>query len=109
MAYSVKREPVNQNFTKPDPRMPDVEVMEVTSTYIKFGLYNTDASIANALRRTMIAEVPTMAIDLVEIMDNSSVLHDEFLSHRLGLIPLLSHSARNIKYSSECTCENGCA
>ncbi len=43
--------------------------------------------LTNALRRT-ISEIPTLAIDEVEIFKNDSALFDEVLAHRLGLIPL---------------------
>ena len=53
-----------------------------------FEMINIDVSLANALRRIMIAEVPTMAIEHVYMWNNSSIVHDEVLSHRLGLVPL---------------------
>jgi hypothetical protein len=46
-------------------RMPSLVVQELTDELIRFVLEGTDTSIANALRRVIIAEVPTIAIDLV--------------------------------------------
>lgn len=39
-----------------------------------FELIGVDASIANAIRRVLIAEVPTMAISTVFMNDNTSVM-----------------------------------
>jgi len=74
-------------------RNPSIEVTFLDDYNINFVLSNTDVSIANALRKAIISEVPTIAIDLVEIEENSSVLADEFIAHRLGLIPLVSTRA----------------
>jgi DNA-directed RNA polymerase I and III subunit RPAC1 len=53
-----------------------------------FSLIGIDASVANAFRRIMIAELPSLAIERVYIYNNTSIIQDEVLAARLGLIPL---------------------
>eukprot|EP01017_Pseudomicrothorax_dubius_P017659 TRINITY_DN1983_c0_g1_i1.p1 TRINITY_DN1983_c0_g1~~TRINITY_DN1983_c0_g1_i1.p1 ORF type:complete len:315 (-),score=91.19 TRINITY_DN1983_c0_g1_i1:167-1111(-) len=86
-----------------------VEILEYDNDHLKFELSNVDVAFANALRRVMIAEVPTMAIELVEIKNNTSPLHDEFISQRLGLVPLESSRVDQFVYRKECQkCSSGC-
>lgn len=83
---------------------------ETISKYeTKIVINNFSCSLANSLRRIMIGEIPTVSIDLVSIEINSSLICDEFLSHRLGLIPLKSDSAQRMKFTRECECENYCS
>lgn len=84
-----------------------LEITELTKDTIRFVLSNCDVSLANALRRVMISEVPTMAIHMVNIYENTSVLHDEFLTQRLALIPFVSDSVDKYKYTWECDCNPG--
>lgn len=59
-----------------------------TEMYIEFDLIGCLPSIANAYRRIMLSEVPSIAIEKVYIYNNTSIIQDEVLAHRLGLIPL---------------------
>ncbi len=58
---------------------------------------------ANSIRRAMIGEVPTLAIETVKIYDNTSALFDEMLTHRLGLIPIRSNEECLVP-QSRCSC-----
>src|SRR5438552_6180900 len=71
-----------------------VEIHGSNSLEMEFDLIGVDASIANAFRRILLAEVPTMAIETVFVFNNTSIIQDEVLSHRLGLIPIKADPGR---------------
>jgi len=65
---------------------------------------------SNALRRLCLNGVPIFAIDTVDIIENTSVLPDEGLAHRLGLVPLRTDLTRfNEPSKCECQSEVGCS
>lgn len=51
-------------------------------------------SLANAIRRS-VSEIPTLAIEEVDIYKNDSALYDEIIAHRLGLIPLENQKVKD--------------
>jgi DNA-directed RNA polymerases I and III subunit RPAC1 len=65
-----------------------IEIHQNDKNEATFSLIGIDTSIANAFRRILLAEVPTLAIERVYVENNTSVLADEVLAHRLGLIPI---------------------
>jgi DNA-directed RNA polymerase subunit D len=76
---------------------------------LRFFLGGVDVAVANALRRIMIAEVPTMAIDDVVVIENSSTMRDEMVAHRLGLIPLRTDlDSYVLPEDCDCQSEMGC-
>lgn len=87
----------------------NVEILEKTDTTIKFIIRDADAAFVNALRRIVLSEVPCMAIDEIVVLENSSMLHDETLSHRLGLLPIKTDlKTYNLPEDCKCKSEFGC-
>ncbi|KAL1600937.1 RNA polymerase II subunit 3 [Nothophoma quercina] len=86
----------------------NVRFLQADNQRAQFIVQNFNLETANSLRRVMLAEIPTLAIDVVEVIDNTSVLADEFVCHRLGLIPLSSKGVDDLLYSRDCDCEGYC-
>lgn len=93
---------------RPAPREVKILLKELRADSISFELVGADLSFANALRRVMIAEVPTIAIDVVEVAVNTSPMFDEFVAHRLGMVPLQSRDAPRLSYTRDCSCSSFC-
>jgi len=84
-------------------------VLEKDDKNMRLLVEGVDVPFMNALRRIAIAEVPCMAIDEVVIIENSSILQDEIIAHRLGLIPLKTDlDSYNLPEKCSCKSELGC-
>ncbi|GBP24305.1 DNA-directed RNA polymerases I and III subunit RPAC1 [Eumeta japonica] len=65
-----------------------IVIVRIDGFEMEFDLIGIQPAFANAFRRLMLSEVPSMAIEKVMIKNNTSLIQDEVLAHRLGLIPL---------------------
>ncbi|KZO98975.1 insert subdomain of RNA polymerase alpha subunit [Calocera viscosa TUFC12733] len=88
---------------------PTLRIRELQKDRVDFVMSGVDLAFANSLRRVIMADVATVAIDMVEIEVNTTVLVDEFLSHRLGMIPLTSTNCEEgMRYKRDCPCLGFC-
>lgn len=80
-----------------------IDILSQKDNELKFSVKGINYAFANELRRIMVSEVPTMAIEWVDFKKNDSAIPDELLSNRLGQVPLtFDKKAYNIKE----TCDN---
>ena len=90
--------------------LSSLEIISKDSKKMSVKLKGVPLQYANALRRICLNGVPVFAIDTVDIIENSSVLPDEGLAHRLGLIPLKTDLSRfNEPSKCDCHSETGCS
>ncbi len=89
--------------------MVEIQILEKTDEFMRFVVRGVNTPFVNALRRIMLTQVPTMAIDEIVILENSSILNDEILAHRMGFIPLKTDLDSYV-LPEECKCESelGC-
>jgi DNA-directed RNA polymerase subunit D len=88
----------------------EIQILEKTDDFMRFIVRGVNVPFVNALRRVMLTEVPAMAIDEVVILENSSILNDEILAHRIGFIPLKTDlDSYNLPENCECESEFGCS
>ena len=86
-----------------------IELVEKDAINLRIAIRDVDVPLMNALRRIALAEVPSMAIDEVVMIENSAILQDEMISHRLGLIPLRTDlDTYNLPEDCSCKSEFGC-
>ncbi len=86
----------------------DFKILNKTNNETVFVLSGINYVIANTLRRLIISEVCTLAVEEIHVAKNSSALYDEMLAHRIGLIPLKT-DLKSYTKKQECKCKGkGC-
>jgi len=82
-----------------------MKILQKTAEKVVF-VEEMDESLANAIRRSAL-EIPVLAIDEIEFHKNDSVLYDEVMALRLGLLPL--EAEKTMTLPEKCTCKGkGC-
>lgn len=98
-----------------------ITITRLSDELVEFDMVGIDPPLANAFRRILIAEVPTVAISQVTLYQNTGVIHDENLAHRLGLVPLVFepdnlewrppdsefNETNSLKFTLHAICERG--
>ena len=77
-----------------------LEIINENEQKISVKIKGIPLQYTNALRRICLNGVPIFAIENVDVLENSSVLADEGIAHRLGLIPLTT-DIESIKQGNE--------
>ncbi len=86
-----------------------IQILEKNDLSLRLLIEGSNAAFVNTLRRIIISELPAMAVDDVVIIENSSPLQDEFLAHRIGLMPLKTDlETYNLPEDCKCKSEFGC-
>lgn len=85
----------------------DIDIKSRDQERMVLVIDGVDVPFVNALRRICMVEVPTMAVEKVEIYRNDSRVFDEVLAHRLGLIPIRT-DLESVVPREECDCEDHC-
>jgi len=87
----------------------EIRVLEKDETNMRLLVRGVDVPFLNALRRIVTSEVPSMAIDEIVVVENSSIMQDETIAHRLGLVPLRTDlDSYNLPEECPCKSEFGC-
>ena len=94
----------------------DIKILEMEERKCRFILTNASPAKANALRRTLLTDIPKMAIDTVDFhlgpidvdgreFESITPLFDEIIAHRLGMVPVPTRpDGFEFNFKDECTC-----
>jgi DNA-directed RNA polymerase II subunit RPB3 len=86
-----------------------INVIKVNEDIIVFTVSGVSVGQANRVRQMIIEDIPTMCIEFVKIRkNNAGALIDEFLVHRLGMIPMISNDIDKFYRSKVCPCTDYC-
>ena len=86
-----------------------VKIIEKKGNRLWINIKGVPIQYANAIRRICLNQVPIMAIDTIDVIKNFTVMTDEDLAHRLGMIPLKTNLTRFAEpHACKCNSEIGC-